>query len=265
MKSDEVERAAAELGRVIGGEALGDILHRAAYSSDASIYQILPVCVVAPRDVVDVSVVIKYARREGIAVAGRGAGSGVAGESLCGGIVLDMSRYMRRILGVEDGGARVICEPGVVLDELNEYLLRYGRKIGPDPSSGNRATVGGCVANNSTGAHSIAYGYIGDYVERVEAVLADGSVAEFVNDFKPSGEETEAGEIAKRCLAVLGGKCHLDLEVIGFLQAQHQRAILMASERVPKIKRICFTIVICAIISADWVINGSKITNHEFV
>ena len=206
MKSDEVERAAAELGRVIGGEALGDILHRAAYSSDASIYQILPVCVVAPRDVVDVSVVIKYARREGIAVAGRGAGSGVAGESLCGGIVLDMSRYMRRILGVEDGGARVICEPGVVLDELNEYLLRYGRKIGPDPSSGNRATVGGCVANNSTGAHSIAYGYIGDYVERVEAVLADGSVAEFVNDFKPSGEETEAGEIAKRCLAVLGGK-----------------------------------------------------------
>jgi len=206
VKADEVERVAEELGKVIGGEALGDILHRAAYSSDASIYQILPVCVVAPRDVVDVSVVVKYARREGIAVAGRGAGSGVAGESLCGGIVLDMSRYMNRILDVEEDGVRVICEPGVVLDDLNEYLLRYGRKIGPDPSSGNRATVGGCVANNSTGAHSIAYGYMGDYVERVEAVLADGGVAEFVNDFEPAGEEAEAGEIAKRCLDVLVGK-----------------------------------------------------------
>ncbi|MHC4069872.1 MAG: anaerobic glycerol-3-phosphate dehydrogenase subunit C [Planctomycetota bacterium] len=206
MEADEVESVAEDLGKVIGGEVLGDILHRAAYSSDASIYQILPVCVVAPRGAVDVSVVVKYARREGIAVAGRGAGSGVAGESLCGGIVLDMSRHMKRILGVEEDGERVICEPGVVLDDLNEYLLRYGRKIGPDPSSGNRATVGGCVANNATGAHSIAYGYMGDYVERVEAVLADGAVAEFVNDFEPAGDETEARGIAKRCLDVLGGK-----------------------------------------------------------
>ena len=98
----------------------------------------------------------------------------------------------------------MVCEPGVVLDELNERLADFGRKIGPDPSSGNRATVGGCVANNATGAHSLEYGYIGDYVKGIEAVLADGSVVEFRNDFDPAEEaEPRAGEIAKECFSVL--------------------------------------------------------------
>jgi FAD/FMN-containing dehydrogenase/Fe-S oxidoreductase len=201
------EDIAGDLAKVVRGDVFTDILHRAAYSSDASIYQIIPGCVVAPRDAADAAVVVKYASANGIPIAARGAGSGVAGESLCSGIVFDMRRYINRIIGVEDGGATVICEPGVVLDDLNNYLAGYGRKIGPDPSSGNRATVGGCVANNATGAHSLEYGYIGDYVESIEAVLADGSVVEFENNLDPKeARDEKLASIAKGCEAVLSGK-----------------------------------------------------------
>jgi FAD/FMN-containing dehydrogenase/Pyruvate/2-oxoacid:ferredoxin oxidoreductase delta subunit len=196
------------LGKVVRGDVFSDILHRAAYSSDASIYRIVPVCVVAPRDVGDVAAVVRYAGAKGIPVVARGAGSGVAGESLCSGIVFDMTRYMNKIISVGDGGAIAVCEPGVVLGDLNNRLAENGRKIGPDPSSSNRATVGGCVANNSGGAHSLKYGYIADYVESVEAVLADGSVVEFRNDFEPASaeEDDRASSIAEKCKSVLSGK-----------------------------------------------------------
>ena len=201
---EQVEKVAADLGKVVRGDVFSDILHRAAYSSDASIYQIVPVCIVSPRDSEDVVAVVKYAVSQGIAVVARGAGSGVAGESLCSGIVFDMTRYMNEIISVRDGGAVVVCEPGVVLDDLNIFLAGYGRKIGPDPSTSNRAVVGGCVANNATGAHSLEYGYIGDYVESIEAVLADGSVVEFKNDFDPEQvKETKVTSIARECLSVL--------------------------------------------------------------
>jgi FAD/FMN-containing dehydrogenase/Fe-S oxidoreductase len=204
---DLTERIAAELGNVVKGDVFSDILHRAAFSSDASIYRIIPQCVVVPRDVSDIAAVVNYARRNGIAVAARGAGSGLAGESLCSGIVFDMTRYMNRIISFDESSGAAVCEPGVVLDELNDYLSRYGRKIGPDPSSSNRATVGGCVANNATGAHSLEYGYMANYVEGIEAVLADGSIVEFINDFNPKqGGDKIIVSLAERCLAVLGDK-----------------------------------------------------------
>ncbi len=204
---ERIDDVAGDLARVVRGDVFADILHRAAYACDASIYQIIPKYVVAPRDVADVAAVVKYASAHGIPVVARGAGSGVAGESLCSGIVFDMRRYMNEILNVEDDGAAVMCEPGVVLDDLNDFLADYSRKVGPDPSSSNRATVGGCVANNATGAHSLEYGYIGDYVESVEAVLADGSIVEFKNDLDPEKEENEKlASIAEQCESVLSGK-----------------------------------------------------------
>ncbi|MEE9369978.1 MAG: anaerobic glycerol-3-phosphate dehydrogenase subunit C [Sedimentisphaerales bacterium] len=197
-------KIAGDLAKAVRGDVFADMLHRAAYATDASIYQIIPGCVVAPRDAADVAAVVKYAGAKGIPLAARGAGSGVAGEALCSGIVFDMTRYMNRIVSVSDDGGIVVCEPGVVLDDVNNCLAGYGRKIGPDPSSGNRATVGGCVANNSTGAHSLQYGYIGDYVESIEAVLADGSIVEFTNDFDPAAEEDEKpASIAGQCLSIL--------------------------------------------------------------
>lgn len=198
------EQIAVDLVKSVRGDVFADILHRAAYSTDASIYRIVPECVVAPRDSADVVAVVKYACAKGIPVVARGAGSGVAGESLCSGIVFDMTRYMDKIISVKDDGQRVICEPGVVLDDLNKYLSQYSRKIGPDPSSSNRATVGGCVANDATGAHSLEYGYMASYVESIEAVLADGSLVEFKNDFEPDSSRVSA--IAKECETVLRGK-----------------------------------------------------------
>jgi len=197
---------AADLAEVVRGNVFADILHRVAYSTDASLYRIVPQCVVAPRDSGDIVAVVKYVAAMGIPVVARGAGSGVAGESLCSGIIFDMTRYMNKIISMEDDGSAVVCEPGVVLDDLNNYLAAYGRKIGPDPSSSNRATVGGCVANNSTGAHSLKYGYIADYVESIEAILADGNVVEFKNDFEAGrAEDDTVGSIAKQCLSILSG------------------------------------------------------------
>jgi FAD/FMN-containing dehydrogenase len=200
----EPQQIASDLAGIVKGEVHADILHRAAYSTDASIYRIMPQCIVMPHDANDVAAVVKYADVEAIPVVARGAGSGLAGEALSSGIVLNMTRYMNRIISVEDEGQKVVCEPGVVLDDLNKCLAEFGRKIGPDPSSANRAVVGGCVANNSTGSHSLQYGYIGNYVEAIEAVLADGSVVEFKNDVDPDqAKDDEVGSIAKECFSVL--------------------------------------------------------------
>jgi anaerobic glycerol-3-phosphate dehydrogenase C subunit len=196
-----------DLARLVKGEVFTDVLHRAAYSSDASIYQIVPTCVVCPRDAKDIAAVVKYANEKQIPVAARGAGSGVAGESLTSGILLDVTRYMNGIISIENEGELVTCEPGVVLDELNNYLAKFGRKIGPDPSTANRAVIGGCVANNATGAHSLQFGYTGDYVEKVEAVLADGSIVDLVNDYQPrTGTENPVDKIAGQCVSLLAGK-----------------------------------------------------------
>ena len=202
--SKDPKQITADLARIIRGDVFGDILHRFAYSGDASIYSIVPLCVVAPRDSADIVATIKYAQAEGIPVVARGAGSGVAGESLCSGIVLDTTRYMNKIIRISDDAELVMCEPGVVLDELNNSLAKYGRKIGPDPSTSNRAVIGGCVANNATGAHSLKYGYIGDYVESIEAVLADGSIVQLQDNFDPGNAENEkVASIAKSCAELL--------------------------------------------------------------
>ena len=105
MTTKDPTRLAAELAERIQGDAYADIIHRVAYSTDGSSYRILPQCVVAPRDAQDLAAVVKYAAQEGLPLAARGAGSGLAGESLCAGIVLDMTRYMNRILDIADDGA----------------------------------------------------------------------------------------------------------------------------------------------------------------
>ncbi|MBN2181177.1 MAG: anaerobic glycerol-3-phosphate dehydrogenase subunit C [Sedimentisphaerales bacterium] len=218
--NNAAEQIASELSQIIRGDVFADILHRAAYSTDASIYRIVPQCVVMPRDANDIAAVVNYAGSKNIPVVARGAGSGLAGESLGSGIVLDMTRYMNRILGTQDEGQTVVCEPGVVLDDLNKYLAGYGRKIGPDPSSANRAVVGACLANNSTGAHWLQYGYIGDYVESITAVTADGSICEFKNDYDTKHSPDDAVKhIAEECLAVLSA----NQEVIAGAQPKSRR------------------------------------------
>ncbi len=202
MGQKEPSQIAADLTKLIRGDVFADIIHRVAFSTDASSYRIVPQCVVAPRDVREIVAIVRYAANEGLPVAAQGAGSGLAGESLCSGIVLDMTRYMKRIVRMSD--EIVTCEPGVVLDDLNKRLAEFGRKIGPDPSSANRATVGGVVANNATGSHSLQYGHIGAFVESVDAVLAGGGTAEFHNAVDVGQARGDrAGSIARECWSLL--------------------------------------------------------------
>ena len=201
------EQISSDLEKLVKGEVLADIFNRVAFSTDASIYQIMPVCVVAVRDADDISAVVKYAARNNIPLAARGAGSGVAGESLTEGIVIDTSRYMNTMIGINDDVSVVTSQPGVVLDELNNYLRQYSKMIGPDPSSSNRACIGAVVANNATGAHSLRYGYIAEYVENAEIALADGTICRITKNDEPAIlKPGPVGDIAEKCIDLLSDK-----------------------------------------------------------
>ncbi|MCE5187027.1 MAG: FAD-binding protein [Planctomycetaceae bacterium] len=189
----------SELSGRIKGSVQIDLFNRVAFSTDASIYRIVPQCVVSCADEEDVVAAVRYAAENSIPLAPRGAGSGLAGESLTSGIVLDMRRHMNAILETAHDGSWVRVQPGVVLDRLNTHLAAWGRKIGPDPSSGNRAVIGGVVANNATGAHSLQYGYIADHVRKLRAVMADGAVCQF-------GRHESAAGYAGLCWNLLESK-----------------------------------------------------------
>ncbi|MHC5179243.1 MAG: FAD-binding oxidoreductase, partial [Planctomycetota bacterium] len=206
MKS--IESIGADLAGLVKGDVHVDIYTRAAFSTDASIYRVLPQCVVAPKDTADIAAVIRYAGQQQIPIAPRGAGSGLAGESLTSGIVLDTRRFMDSILETAEDGSWVRVQPGVVLETLNLHLSKWGRKIGPDPSSGNRAVIGGIVANNATGAHSLQYGYTSEHLQSVQAVLADGTCVELTEVIR-GGPETREGQLASACLELLNDQQEL--------------------------------------------------------
>lgn len=172
-KSKKIEK---ELGKQIQGEVYGDEVHRALYSTAACIYRLKPLAVAYPWDTRDVAQIVSYASQEGIPLTARGAGTGLAGQSLGTGLILDFSRHMRKILEVDPEGSWVKAQPGLVLGDLNRTLNRQGFFFPPDPSSGEYCTLGGMIANNSSGAHSIKYGATKDYILSLELVLADGKV-----------------------------------------------------------------------------------------
>ncbi len=166
----------SDLRRIVKGDVLCDGVSRTLYSTAACIFQIMPAGVVVPRDRDDVVAVVKYAAERGIPVTARGAGSGLAGQTLGEGIILDFSKYMNRILETNQVHSWVRVQPGVVLGDLNRYLRQFGLWFPPDPSSGDVATLGGMIANNAAGAHSVKYGATREYVLELECVLDDGSL-----------------------------------------------------------------------------------------
>jgi FAD/FMN-containing dehydrogenase/Fe-S oxidoreductase len=174
-----MERFKKLLSGEISGAACFDLPTRALYASDASIYEILPAGVVFPRDEWDLIRTMELAAEEGLVVTPRGGGSGLAGESLGRGIIIEFSRFMNRIESVSGDGTQVTVQPGVVLDCLNKHLAPLDRMIGPDPASSGRCTIGGMVGNDSTGAHSIVYGHTRDYVQWLDVVLSDGTSSRF--------------------------------------------------------------------------------------
>ncbi len=161
----------------IEGEVRFDPVSRALYSTDASVYQIEPLGVIVPRTRDDVVRTVHIARRHGISITARGGGTSQAGQAIGAGLQLDTSKYLNRILEVNVAERWAWIEPGVVLDELNAQLRPHGLRFAPDISTASRATVGGMIANNSSGARSVLYGKTIDHVLELQVVLADGSEA----------------------------------------------------------------------------------------
>ena len=172
------ELAAALRSRVSGGVAF-DEYARVLYATDGSIYGAEPAGVVFPTDTEDVRAAVDVATDHGVPILPRGTGSSLAGQTVGPGcVVLDLSRHMDDVLAVDPDAKRARVQPGVVQDDLDDRLAEHGLKFAPDPASSNRATVGGGIGNNSTGAHSVRYGITDAYTEAVTAVLSDGSIIE---------------------------------------------------------------------------------------
>lgn len=168
-----------ELKQSIEGEVRFDKVSRALYSTDASVYSIEPIGLAVPKSRQDLLRIVGICRRARCPITLRGGGTSQAGQAIGEGLQVDISKYYNRILelNVEERWVRV--QPGIVLDELNAHLKPHGLRFAPDISTASRATIGGMMANNSSGARSVLYGKTIDHVLEQEVLLSDGSVAHF--------------------------------------------------------------------------------------
>src|SRR5438132_10808586 len=155
-----------------------DNLTRQLYSTDASIYQIEPIGVAFPRSAQQASAVIRAAADGNISVTPRGAGTSLVGNAIGEGLIVDFSRYNRQITDLDLEKRTVRVGAGVVLDQLNAFLKPHGFCFGPDVATSSRATLGGMIANNSSGARCPIYGTTAEHVLSLEIVLADGRIVE---------------------------------------------------------------------------------------
>src|SRR5690349_13529016 len=190
-----------ELKAQIEGEVRFDAVSRALYSTDASVYQIVPLAIVVPRTVDDLVRTVEIARRHGCSITARGGGTSQAGQAIGAGLQVDTSKYLNRILEVSVERREAWVEPGVVLDELNAHLKPHGLRFAPDISTASRATIGGMIANNSSGARSVLYGKTIDHVLELDVVLSDASRARLRPLDSSALEELSAA-------STLEGRCH---------------------------------------------------------
>ena len=169
----------SDLKSSLSGEVLDGQFDRGRYSTDASIYQIMPEAVVLPKTIDDVQTTIQFSQENAIPILPRGGGTSQNGQTVNRAIVLDNSRYLNKIIEIDEKNLRCVVEPGVVLDELNRRLKPFGLWFPVDVSTSSRATIGGMAGNNSAGGRSIRYGIMRDNVLSIDAILSDASKATF--------------------------------------------------------------------------------------
>ena len=169
----------SSLRESLEGDIFTDMVSRLLYATDASSYREIPVAVCRPAGESDIIKVLKFAAEEGISVIPRGAGTSLAGQVVGPGIVMDVTKYMNRIIEVNPDESWVRLQPGVVLDELNQHLKPLSLFFGPETSTSDRCIMGGMLGNNSCGSHSLIYGSTREHTLEVRAILADGSIAVF--------------------------------------------------------------------------------------
>ncbi len=207
MSNTDPEKLRKELEYHVEGDLRFDEMSRHLYAVDASIYEVEPLGCIVPKRRQDIINTILIAKKHGLTITARGAGTGIAGGSIGPGLIFDMSKYLNRIREVNYEEEWVICEPGVVQDQLNDALYEQGYRLGPDTSTGNRATVGGMVGNNAAGARSLHYGKTVDAVLAVELILSDGEVLWFESCNKETlqkkcTQDDAEGRIYRRVLKI---------------------------------------------------------------
>jgi FAD/FMN-containing dehydrogenase/Fe-S oxidoreductase len=168
-----------DLAGRLEGELLSDMPDRLLYATDASVYREVPTAVCRPRSVADLHHILSFCREHRLPIIPRTAGTSLAGQVVGSGLVVDFSRHLNRILDINTEEGWVKVEPGVVLDELNDFLRPHGLFFGPETSTSNRCMIGGMVANNACGSHSLVYGSTRDHTLEVGALLSDGSEVVF--------------------------------------------------------------------------------------
>jgi FAD/FMN-containing dehydrogenase/Fe-S oxidoreductase len=170
----DAEALAARLRSEVRGEVRFDDGSRALYATDSSNYRQVPIGVVIPKDTADVVATVRTAREFGAPILARGGGTSLAGQCCNVAVVMDMSKYMNRILAIDAARRRAVVEPGVVLDRLRDAAEQFHLTFGPDPSTHNHCTLGGMIGNNSCGVHSVMAGKTDDNVEELEVLTYDG-------------------------------------------------------------------------------------------
>lgn len=176
------------------GELLFDELSKAIYATDASVYRKLPTAVAYPKNEEDLKKLLAFANQNTIGLIPRAAGTSLAGQCVGEGIVVDVSRHFTKIVSLDKDKKQVTVQPGVVRDELNQYLKPFGLFFGPNTSTSNRCMIGGMVGNNSSGTTSIQYGVTRDKVLAMRCILSDGNDAFFSSISKKEFEEKKKGD-----------------------------------------------------------------------
>jgi FAD/FMN-containing dehydrogenase/Fe-S oxidoreductase len=191
------------------GELFTDETTRILYATDASAYREIPLAVAVPKTVEDLKTLISFARENQTSLIPRTAGTSLAGQVVGKGIVVDVSKNFTKIIEFNKDEAWVRVQPGVIRDELNQYLKPFGLLFGPETSTANRAMIGGMVGNNSCGSNSIVYGSTRNHLLEIKALLSDGSESSFrslsLEEFhkKCEGENLESA-IYKTARSILG-------------------------------------------------------------
>ena len=165
-----------ELRKQFTGDIRLDTASKILYSTDASMYQIEPLGVAIPKTQEDLQSAVELAAKYRIPILPRGAGSSLGGQAIGEALILDCSRWLDSIIEIDPESRTATVEPGVVLADLNTAVAKYGLTYGPDPASAERATMGGVIGNNATGAHSILYGMSADHLLSADIILGNGTL-----------------------------------------------------------------------------------------
>jgi FAD/FMN-containing dehydrogenase/Fe-S oxidoreductase len=220
-RSEDVERPdlVADLESLVEGDVRFDRYTRTLFATDASAYSQLPIGVVVPESTADVQAVMEYCADEAIPVLPRGGGTSLAGQAVNEAVVLDFKKRFNDVVAVDPAAETVTAQPGVTLDRLNNRLAEHGLKYAPDPAWGDKSVLGGCIGNNTTGAHSLKYEKADGYLESVEVVLADGTVTTFdwmdVDDLhERAADVTEDDGIEAQVYRVVSDVLRNDREIV---------------------------------------------------